>query len=229
MYEDKSIWTRKGTILSDKDKSARQEFGLTQQEIITAIRAGKLQFRESNMHGNPCFRLLRHEVEALVTEKSGQDHLHKKKLQKELADIKRDTRKLKTQLANRLVEVGPDPDDVIRPLGFKYSTLTLGDLRAFLERYKDAPDEIPVTVALPLGFFSDEDELPPDHPEYKAVSACQSVDASGIAFMAFSASGEMAEGYIPPEKRGGEGWDFSVEIMPHDEQCYEAMRERGDE
>ena len=71
MYEDNSIWTRKGATLSDK--SARQEFGLTQQEIIAAIRAGKLQFRESNMHGNPWFRLLRHEVEALVAEKSGQD------------------------------------------------------------------------------------------------------------------------------------------------------------
>ena len=97
MYEDNSIWTRKGATLSDK--SARQEFGLTQQEIIAAIRAGKLQFRESNMHGNPWFRLLRHEVEALVTEKSGQGHLHKKKLQKELTDIKKETRKLKTQLA----------------------------------------------------------------------------------------------------------------------------------
>jgi hypothetical protein len=97
MYGDKSIWTRKGATLSDK--SARQEFGLTQQEIIAAIRAGKLQFRESNIHSNPWFRLLRHEVEALVTGKSGQDHLHEKKLQKALADIKKETRKLKTQLA----------------------------------------------------------------------------------------------------------------------------------
>jgi hypothetical protein len=95
--ESDSIWTQKGATLSDK--SARQEFGLTQQEIIAAIRAGKLQFRESNMHGNPWFRLLRHEVEALVTENSGRDHLHKKKLQKELADIQKETRKLKTQLA----------------------------------------------------------------------------------------------------------------------------------
>ena len=131
--------------------------------------------------------------------------------------------------SDRLVEVGPDPDDMIRPLGFKYSTLTLGDLRAFLEQYKEAPDEIPVTVALPLGFFGDEDDLPPDHPEYKAVSACQSVGASGIALMAFSESGEMAEGYIPSEKRGGGEWDFCVEIMPNDEQCYEAMREREDD
>jgi DNA gyrase/topoisomerase IV subunit A len=97
MYEDNSIWTQKGATLSDK--SARQEFGLTQDEIYAAIRAGKLQYRESNMHGNPWFRLLRHEVEALVKQKSGQVGLHRKKLEKELADINKEARKLKTRLA----------------------------------------------------------------------------------------------------------------------------------
>ena len=91
-----SLWSRKGATLSDK--SARQEFGLTQDEIYAAFRAGKLQFRESNMHGNPWFRLLRHEVEALVKEKSGKDHLHKKKLQKELSDLNKEARKLKSRL-----------------------------------------------------------------------------------------------------------------------------------
>ena len=91
-----SRWSSRGATLSDK--SARQEFGLTQQEIIAAIRAGKLQYRENNMHGNPWFRLLRHEVEALVRKKGGQDHLHKKKLQKELADLNKEARKLKTRL-----------------------------------------------------------------------------------------------------------------------------------
>jgi len=97
MYEGDSLWTQKGATLSDK--SARQEFDLTQQEIVAAIRAGKLQFRQNNIYGNPYFRLLRHQVEALVSEKSGQDHLHKKKLQKELADINKETRKLKARLA----------------------------------------------------------------------------------------------------------------------------------
>ena len=55
-------------------------------------------FGENHIHGNPYLRLLRHEVEALVSEKSGQDHLHKKKLQKELADINKEARKLKTRL-----------------------------------------------------------------------------------------------------------------------------------
>ena len=96
MKDGDSKWSQTGATLSDK--SARQEFGLTQQEIIAAIRAGKLQFRESNMHGNPWYRLLRHEVESLVRDKSGQDHLQKKKLQKELADLNKEARKITTRL-----------------------------------------------------------------------------------------------------------------------------------
>ena len=96
MSEGDSMWSRKGATMSDK--SARQAFGLTQQEIIAAIQAGKLQFRESNMHGNPWYRLLRHEVESLVRDKSGQDRLHKKKLQKELADLNKEARTLTTRL-----------------------------------------------------------------------------------------------------------------------------------
>lgn len=37
-----SEWQRKGATLSDK--TARQEFGLTQDQIVQAIRAGKLQY-----------------------------------------------------------------------------------------------------------------------------------------------------------------------------------------
>ena len=96
MDEGDSMWSRKGATMSDK--SARKEFGLTQQEIIAAIREGKLQFRESNMHGNPWYRLLRHEVESLVRDKSGLDHLNKKKLQKELADLNTEARKLTTRM-----------------------------------------------------------------------------------------------------------------------------------
>ena len=91
-----SIWKQKGATLSDK--SARQEFGLTQEEIYAAMREGKLQFQQNSMHGNPWFRLLRHEVEALVKEKSGKEGLRRKKLQKELADLDKEARKIKTRL-----------------------------------------------------------------------------------------------------------------------------------
>ncbi len=96
MKDGNLMWSRKGATLSDK--SARKEYGLTQQEIIAAIRAGKLQFRESNMHGNPWYRLLRHEVEALVQSRSGKDQLLKKKLEKEFADLNSEARKITTRL-----------------------------------------------------------------------------------------------------------------------------------
>ena len=44
-------WQRKGATLSDK--TARQEFGLTQDEIYDAIDAGPLHCRQAAMHGNP--------------------------------------------------------------------------------------------------------------------------------------------------------------------------------
>lgn len=96
MFKDDSMWADKGATLSDK--SARQEFGLTQEEIFAAMRAGKLQFRECSMHGNLWYRLLRHEVESLVRDKGGLDYLHKKKLEKELADLNKERRKLTIRL-----------------------------------------------------------------------------------------------------------------------------------
>ena len=96
MDDSKLIWSQKGATLSDK--SARKEFGLTQPEIIAGMRTGKLQFRESSIHGNPWYRLLRHEVESLARAKSGEDQLHQKNLRKELADLKTETRKLGTRL-----------------------------------------------------------------------------------------------------------------------------------
>lgn len=48
--EADSIWLKKGATLSDT--SAREEFGLTQNEIIEAIKNRKIQYRENNIHGN---------------------------------------------------------------------------------------------------------------------------------------------------------------------------------
>ena len=46
-----SAWTTKGATISDK--SAEKEFGLAFDEIVTGIRAGKLQYRENNIYGSP--------------------------------------------------------------------------------------------------------------------------------------------------------------------------------
>jgi hypothetical protein len=96
MYDD-SEWTEQGATLSDK--AAIQKYGLTRTEILAAMRAGKLQFREQSMHGNPWFRLLRREVEALVAEERGDAALQAQKITAELAEIDRQLRALKRQAA----------------------------------------------------------------------------------------------------------------------------------
>jgi chromosome segregation ATPase len=90
-------WGRKGATLSDK--TARSEFGLTQDEIIAAINAGKLQYRTASMHGNPWLRLLRREVEELVRTQHGERHLRERQARTELARINRELKQLRTQLA----------------------------------------------------------------------------------------------------------------------------------
>ena len=45
-----SEWQRKGATLSDK--TARKEYGLTQDEIVRAIKAEDLQYRRNSIHGN---------------------------------------------------------------------------------------------------------------------------------------------------------------------------------
>ena len=92
-----SEWQRKGATLSDK--TAREEFGLTEDEIIRAIRAGKLQYREGSMYGNPWLRLLRREVEALVRKKHGENYLKDRQAKTELAHINRELRRLETHIA----------------------------------------------------------------------------------------------------------------------------------
>ena len=97
MYSDetKSAWIKKGGTLSDK--SARKEFGLTQEEIIEAIEGGKLQYRVNSVFGNPYLKLVRSEVEALVDEKYGSNYLKMKKTKKELAQVNKELKTLKAQ------------------------------------------------------------------------------------------------------------------------------------
>ena len=90
-------WQRKGATLSDK--TARKEFGLTQDEIVQAIRAGKLQYRRTSIYGNPCLRLLQREVEALVEKRHGNRYLKEQQAKTELARINRELKRLKKQIA----------------------------------------------------------------------------------------------------------------------------------
>ncbi|MCL1917837.1 MAG: hypothetical protein FWG14_05915, partial [Peptococcaceae bacterium] len=53
---------------------AEKEYGISRKEILEAINAGELQFREGSTHGNPWYRLLRIEIEAFVEKKYGKEN-----------------------------------------------------------------------------------------------------------------------------------------------------------
>ena len=89
-------WQRKGATLSDK--TARQEFGLTQDEIYDAIDAGTLHYRQAAMHGNPWLRLLRREVEALARTSHGDRYVNERQNKAELARVNREIRRLRAEL-----------------------------------------------------------------------------------------------------------------------------------
>lgn len=94
--EDHALWGMKGETLSDK--TAQKEFGLTQQEIMEAIRAGKLQYRHTTLFGNPSLRLLRTELESLVKERYGSEAFKTQKTQHELRQINSELRSLKRKV-----------------------------------------------------------------------------------------------------------------------------------
>ena len=89
-------WARQGATLSDK--TARAEFGLTQDEIYAAIDAGKLQYRPAAMHGNPWLRLLRREVEDLVSARHGERYLREQQARTELKRVNRELKQLRAWL-----------------------------------------------------------------------------------------------------------------------------------
>lgn len=90
-------WARKGATLSDK--TAREEYGLTQDQIEDAIQAGRLQYRQASMHGNPWLRLLRRDVENVVSTLHGDRHLRERQARAELARVDRELKRLRAQLA----------------------------------------------------------------------------------------------------------------------------------
>ena len=97
MKDTSHLWAIKNETLSDK--SVEKEYGLSRKEIIDAINAGQLQFREGSMHGNPWFRLLRVEVETLIEKKYGADYLKDRKVKKRLSEINKELKTLQNTLS----------------------------------------------------------------------------------------------------------------------------------
>lgn len=89
-------WNRKGATLSDV--TAEKEYSVDRDFIVTGIRAGKLEYREGVIYGNPYLRVLRSQLEQYIAEVLGKDHLLQKKGKTELCRINKEIAALEKQL-----------------------------------------------------------------------------------------------------------------------------------
>jgi hypothetical protein len=89
-------WNRKGATLSDV--TAKKEYGVDRDFIVKGIRAGKLEWREGAIWGNPYLRILRSQLEKYITEELGKEYLAKIKGQTELRRVKKEISELKERL-----------------------------------------------------------------------------------------------------------------------------------
>ncbi|MFH1624430.1 MAG: hypothetical protein ABID54_04655 [Pseudomonadota bacterium] len=93
-----SQWVKQGATFSHKN--ACKEFGLTEGEVIAAIKMGKLQYRQNYAHGNPYFRLLRTEVESLAQELHGTKGVEEQEVKHKLQKITKEINSLRRKLSS---------------------------------------------------------------------------------------------------------------------------------
>ena len=89
-------WTIKGATLSDA--TAHKEYGVDRDFIVKGIKAGKLEYREGSIYGNPWIRILRRQFEQYIAEEIGSTYLTDVKNRTELRKIKKEIADLKKRL-----------------------------------------------------------------------------------------------------------------------------------
>ena len=89
-------WNRKGAVLSDV--TAEKEYGVTRAFIVSGIQAGKLEYREGSVSGNPYLRVLRSQLEPYIATQLGAEHLAAKKAQAELRAINKEIASIRKKL-----------------------------------------------------------------------------------------------------------------------------------
>jgi len=89
-------WNRKGATLSDV--TAIKEYGVNRDFILKGIRAGRLEYREGAVWGNPYLRLLRSQLEQYIAEERGDDRLATAKRRTELRHLMKEMAAIKKRL-----------------------------------------------------------------------------------------------------------------------------------
>lgn len=90
-------WNRKRATLSDV--TAKKEYGVSRDFIVKGIRAGKLEYREGAIWGNPYLRLLRSQLEQYIAEELGAERLSSGRNETALRNIKKEMAHLEKRLA----------------------------------------------------------------------------------------------------------------------------------
>lgn len=94
---DYGEWNRKGATLSDV--TAHKEYGVSRDFILRGIEAGRLEYREGSVWGNPYLRLLRGQLEQYIAAELGSGRLSRAKGQTELRKVKMEMASLRKRLA----------------------------------------------------------------------------------------------------------------------------------
>jgi len=90
-------WNRKGAVLSDV--TALKEYGVSHKFVVEGIKAGKLEYREGAVWGNPYLRILRSQLEAYIAERLGSEHLTSTKTKIELRAVNKEIVETRKKLA----------------------------------------------------------------------------------------------------------------------------------
>jgi len=90
-------WNRKGGALSDM--TAQKEYGVTHDFIVEGIRAGKLEYRDASIWGNPTFKILRRQLELYITAQLGAEYLARGQADWELRTVNREITATRRKLA----------------------------------------------------------------------------------------------------------------------------------
>jgi hypothetical protein len=91
---DPGEWNRKGAVLSDV--TAQKEYGVTREFVVAGINAGKLEYREGSVWGNPFLRVLRSQLEPYIAA----EYLSSAKSKTELRAIVSEIAGLRKKLAS---------------------------------------------------------------------------------------------------------------------------------
>jgi hypothetical protein len=129
--------------------------------------------------------------------------------------------------SRRLTKVASD--ERIRSLKVETQPLTLGHLRQFLAMHENAPDNIPITVSLPVYFNCDDedDDFDDGHPEAHLANSLHVVSACNVVFTGYEEnSGADSDSYVPPdEQEPGDDWHFSIELVLDPREAHDALRD----